>query len=46
MYLRDKQVNIEVTLYNDEAKTSIAASHHAEDLFGEDPMEIPFRERV
>ena len=36
MYLRDKQVNIEVTLYNDEAKTSIAASHHAEDLFGED----------
>lgn len=46
MYFKDPSVNVEVTLYKDSARMSIASSVHASDLFGEDPLAIPFRERI
>ena len=46
LYLKDQSVNIEVSLYKELSKMSIASSVHALDLFGDDPMNIPFRERV
>jgi len=39
-------VNIEVSLYKDTSKMSIASSVHALDLFGDDPLAIPFKERL
>ena len=39
-------VNIEVSLYKEQSKMSIASSVHAMDLFGDDPMSIPFKDRI
>jgi hypothetical protein len=46
LYLKDESVNIEVALYKELSKMSIASTVHAQDLFGDDPMAIPFRERI
>ena len=46
LYLKDMNVNIEVSLYKEQSKMSIASSVHALDLFGDDPMSIPFKERI
>jgi hypothetical protein len=46
MYLKDQMVNIEVSLYNEPSRMQIASSVHYLDLFGEDPMLVPFKERV
>jgi len=46
MYLRDDHVQIEVCLYQDHSKMSIASSIYALDLFGEDPMSLSFKERT
>jgi len=46
LYLKDSYVNIQVSLYKEPSKMSIASSVLAADLFGEDPMSIPFKDRV
>jgi hypothetical protein len=46
MYLKEQSVNIQVSLYKEQSKMSIASSVSAVDLFGEDPMSIPFKDRV
>ena len=39
-------VNIEVTLHKEPSKMSIASSVQAFDLFGEDPNNLTFKDRV
>ena len=46
MYLKEEQVNIEVFLYNDEQKMSINTNVQALKLFGREPSDIPFSERI
>ena len=46
LYLKEDNVNIEVSLYNEPSRMSIASQVHSFDLFGEDPMLIPFKERI
>lgn len=46
LYLKDSNVNIEVSLGREQPRMSIASSVHALDLFGDDPLAIPFKERV
>ena len=46
LYLKDHNVNIQVSLYKEQSKMSIASSVLAVDLFGEDPMSIPFKDRI
>ena len=46
LYLKDMNVNIQVSLYKEQSKMSIASSVLAVDLFGEDPMSIPFKDRI
>jgi len=46
LYLKDQNVNIEVSLYNNDSKMSIASSVHALELFRENPLQIPFKERI
>ena len=46
LYLKDMSINIEVSLYKELSKMSIASSVHALDLFGDDPEAIPFKERI
>ena len=45
-YLKDNHINIEVFLFNDEDKMSINTNVQALDLFGRDPSDIPFSERI
>lgn len=46
LYLKDDQVSIEVFLYNDEEKMSINTNVSALELFGREPGDISFSERV
>ena len=46
LYLNDQMVNIEVSLYNEPSRMQIASSVHCLDLFGEDPSQVPFKERI
>ena len=46
LYLKDTHVKIEVSLYKEPSKMSIASSVLAGDLFGDDPMSIPFKDRI
>ena len=46
LYLKDDQVNIEVFLYNDAQKMSITSNVSAIELFGREPIDIPFNERI
>jgi hypothetical protein len=46
LYLKDQMVNIEVSLYNEPSRMQIASSVHCVDLFGEDPTQVPFKERI
>lgn len=46
LYLKGMSVNIEVALHREQSKMSIASSVHAQALFGEEPLAIPFRERI
>jgi hypothetical protein len=45
-YLKDELINIEVFLFNDEDKMSINTNVQALELFGREPGDIPFNERV
>ncbi len=46
LYLKNDMVNIEVFLYQDEQKMSINTNVSAQELFGRDPNDISFSERV
>ena len=46
LYLKNDMVNIEVFLYQDEQKMSINTNVSAAELFGRDPSDISFSERV
>lgn len=46
MYLKDGNVNVEVNLYKEVSKISIASSINALDLFGDNPELIPLSEQV
>lgn len=46
LYFKDPNVNVEVCLYRELSRISIASTVHSFDLFGEDPTLIPFRERI
>ena len=46
LYLKEMVVNIEVSLHKEASKMSIASSAHAIDLFGDDPLSIPFKDRI
>lgn len=46
LYLKEQVVQMEVLLYNDPSKMSIASEVNAIELFGEEPMNIPFKDRV
>ena len=47
LYLNNKTIQIEVILFKDPSQISIASTVPAADLFaGEDPMALPFKDRV
>ena len=47
LYLRDDMILIEVILYKDRSQVSIASEVPATELFfGEEPTQIPFRDRI
>jgi len=46
LYLKQNLVNIEVYLYRDTQKMSITSTVGALELFGREPNEIPFNERI
>ena len=46
LYLKNKQINIEVFFYSDDQKMSIIGSVDAQELLQDDPLKVPFSERV
>ena len=46
MHLKDGEVNIEVYLFRDTQKMSITSSVNSVELFGRDPRDLNFRDRI